>query len=382
MEDSENICRLQYGVGSISCLTAAMFTAVIGIENFLRLKSIRQDDQRRARQIFQPPSQQALMVHSSHHYPQPHCHQQTVSNFQSQHQAYPASMLVMPPQQILLKRESICTVFQVTVLSLSVWLISGIIVLIHFLFMPQIMYAICEKPKLPPSLSNHRLNEQLLFESITVFGICALSFVILGGFGFSKTLCIIKGWKKPKPFLTSREFALVSTNGWNWVLRISIWLPSFIAAISSILTQSENRTVEFQHRLYLMTTMSTSSQNTSATNSHDHFVSFQRLIIWPAILPACLSSLVNLLANKDFRRCYVQLFHYCCCKTSVALTRRPRDPLRAGSDVRVHIIPGYNMYSSSTMTNNEVPTNVPPRFNIKCGPLHRMSYKQRDVYEL
>ena len=389
MEDSENICRLQYGVSSMSYLTSAIFSAVIGIENFLRLKSIRHADEARQRQAQEQP----LLLSSSHPHPVfPHSsHHQSLSNFNNQHGQTTSTLLVQQhhhqnqQQGQRPRKHSICTVFQVTVLNLTVWLVSSVIVLIHFIFMPQIMYAICDKPKVSPYI-NYRLNEQLLFESLTVFGICSLSFVILGGFGFLKTIFIMRSWTKPKPFLTTREFALVSTNCWNWLVRILIWLPCLIAAIFCLFSQSQNRTLEFQHRLLLMTTMSTSSTSqTSFTNSSmaaEGFTTFQRLVIWPAILPSCLSSLVNVMANRDFRRCYAQLFHYCCCKTSVALTRRPRDQLRAASDVRVHIIPGYNIYSSSVSHSNEVSSSATPaRFNIKCGPI-KMHSNKRDVYEL
>lgn len=44
----------------------------------------------------------------------------------------------------------------------------------------------------------------------------------------------------------------------------------------------------------------------------------------------------------------MNLFHYCCCKTTVSFSRRQRGDgaCRPSGDVRVHIIPGYNMYTS------------------------------------
>ncbi|CAG7831480.1 unnamed protein product [Allacma fusca] len=326
MENSENLCHFQYGVGSISCLTAAIFTAATGIENFLRLKALRVMEYNRQRT---PP----------------------------QHAGGLPSHMLAPPKQ------SICTVFQVTILNLIVWLVSGIIVLTHFIFMPHLMYSICGPP------GRREMNEQYLLESVTVLGVCLLSFVFLGGLGFLKSVCIMRSWDRPKPYLTSREFAVVTANLWNWFVRFLIWCPSLVWAIVSQFQRAAEYQFQVEHQHVSLYGQPASTELN---------VVFQRMIVWPAILPPCLSSLINAIANKDFRRCYIQLFHYCCCKTSVALTRRPRDNLRGGSDVRVHIIPGYNMYSSSAGHFSEI--SAPPTFRgFKCRPL--MNCK-RDVYEL
>lgn len=342
-ENAENLCRFQYGVTTMACVTASMFSAVVGIENFLRLKALRHLEYERQQRRGQASAM--LSIH-----------------------------LIPPPE-----KQSLCTQFQVTVLNLKMWLLSGIIVLVHFFLMPHLMLAICG--------SSEPVNEKELLDSIIVLGVCLLAFVSLGGLGFIKCVCIMRSWEKPMPYITAREFSLISSNFWNWLARFLIWCPSIVAAI---ITQSEKSSMDagifpqsfspYHQPLSFSTTSTLSSIKENKGEAEDNHLTFQRLLlIWPAILPSCISSLIYALANKDFRRCYIQLFNYCCCKTSVALTRRPRDNLRGGSDVRVHIIPGYNMYSSASGHSDAV-TATPPRFNtFKCGPL--MSCR-RDVYEL
>lgn len=67
---------------------------------------------------------------------------------------------------------------------------------------------------------------------------------------------------------------------------------------------------------------------------------------WIGLSKSCIHNIIYCIGNRHFRNAYVNLFHYCCCKTTVATTRRTRnDGGRPTADVRVHIIPGYNMYS-------------------------------------
>lgn len=451
MEDSEHICRLQYGVGSMSCLTAAIFTAAIGIENFLRLKSLSHIEKTRERQQALQPSSQTtaaaaatttrqhhhspmqsnslLNQHSSHSHGHPHVlgghtnhssHNNATTSFstgqQQQQQRQPSSAARGEPNQPPMK-PSVCTVFQVTLLNLKMWIVSGVIVLIHFIFLPQLMYSICGKSVQTVSLgipkSPKPINQQLLLESLTVLGVCLCALVALGGFGFLKCAFIIKGWKKPTPYLTSREIALVATNCWNCLARFLIWTPSIITVILIQFSKTLESQPLMSPYAYSSYSSSSSSLNTvvnaggggysspitlslsssvtdnpyapsrttvlAAVNSEYSFL--HKLLIWPMILPSCLASLVNIITNQDFRRCYIQLFHYCCCKTSVALSRRPRESTRGGSDVRVHIIPGYNMYSS-----HEVSTTQPRFATFKFGPHSSRNTssggQKRDVYEL
>lgn len=421
MENSENLCRFQYAVGAMSCVTAAVFTAVVGVENFLRLSTLQQaEKQRRHRQ-----QQQQQQHHQHPHHPHQQSHGSSISSSTATAAATTSTSTTTPRAitvQLVPERHSNpyrCSQFQVTVLNLTLWVFSGSLVLLHVLMMPQSMYAACG------FFDERGLDRESLVHSLLVFTICFTSFIVVGGLGFLKCVCIMKSWDRPKPYLISREFALVSSNCWNWLARFLIWCPSLLIAIlsshsqdSSLLPMSSDSTLvssattstAAEAVLHLGSssysssisnfgniisstvspllllgnpTNSLASVGSGAYNSSriapSELISLQGLLLWPAILPPCLSSLINAISNRDFRRCYIQLFHYCCCKTSVALTRRSRDNLRGGSDVRVHIIPGYNIYTSSTGHCSEV-TTTPPRFNtFKYGSLMAC---RRDVYEL
>ncbi|KAK4288413.1 hypothetical protein Pmani_038558 [Petrolisthes manimaculis] len=92
-----------------------------------------------------------------------------------------------------------------------------------------------------------------------------------------------------------------------------------------------------------------------------------------AWLPVTAATTASFLyaAHKPFREAYIQLFHYCCCKTSVSLSRRGRSgeaaaaaaaamaaAARPASDVRVHIIPGYNMYTTASSREHRPPSHT------------------------
>ena len=72
-------------------------------------------------------------------------------------------------------------------------------------------------------------------------------------------------------------------------------------------------------------------------------------VLWLGLSNCCLSALVYLGASADFRCSYSRLFQYCCCKMSTTVIRSGDrgEQTRQSSEVRVHIIPGYNMYNSA-----------------------------------
>lgn len=119
-------------------------------------------------------------------------------------------------------------------------------------------------------------------------------------------------------------------------------------------------------------------------------------VAWLSFVAATSSSFLYV-AHKPFREAYVQLFHYCCCKTSVSLSRRGRSgeaaaaaaaamaaAARPPSDVRVHIIPGYNMYTTASARDHRPPSHMRahvkvPRVKESRRPKH---HHKKDVYEL
>ncbi|XP_023219221.1 histamine H2 receptor-like isoform X1 [Centruroides vittatus] len=82
---------------------------------------------------------------------------------------------------------------------------------------------------------------------------------------------------------------------------------------------------------------------------------------WVAITNSCLYSYVYAATNRDFREAFNKLFYYCCCKSHVTFTRRSRDPRRAGNGIglRVHIIPGLNIYAQRKETAKELRVHPP-----------------------
>ncbi|XP_020297521.1 melatonin receptor type 1A-like [Pseudomyrmex gracilis] len=94
------------------------------------------------------------------------------------------------------------------------------------------------------------------------------------------------------------------------------------------------------------------------------------ILAWFALSKSCFNNLLYCVVNRHFRSAYVKLFHYCCCKTTVSFSRRPRggEGGRNSSDVRlrVHIIHSYASPSSCR------PTVVRPNGRAT----------GRDVYEL
>lgn len=95
-------------------------------------------------------------------------------------------------------------------------------------------------------------------------------------------------------------------------------------------------------------------------------------LAWLALSKSCFNNLVYCAGNRHFRNAYVNLFHYCCCKTTVTFSRRARDGAsRPSGDVRVHIIPGYNMYSYTSPTRSRESGSCPlqgrPRARVNGG---------------
>lgn len=78
-------------------------------------------------------------------------------------------------------------------------------------------------------------------------------------------------------------------------------------------------------------------------------------LAWLALSKSCVNNIIYCACNRHFRSAYVNLFNYCCCKTTVTFSRRSRTEgvTRPTGEVRVHIIPGYNMYSYTSPQRRE-----------------------------
>lgn len=73
-----------------------------------------------------------------------------------------------------------------------------------------------------------------------------------------------------------------------------------------------------------------------------------------ALANSCLYSYIYAATNRDFRDAFNKLFFYCCCKSHVTFSRRQRENRRAaaGIGLRVHIIPGLNIYAQRKETSS------------------------------
>lgn len=110
------------------------------------------------------------------------------------------------------------------------------------------------------------------------------------------------------------DLALARTNFYSFIIFVLFWLP-FAIVLSYHSTTPVKKNV-----LYMCA--------------------------WVGFFKSCIHNVIYCITNRHFRNAYVNLFHYCCCKTTVSVSRRQRTEVcRPTSDVRVHIIPGYNMYS-------------------------------------
>lgn len=153
-------------------------------------------------------------------------------------------------------------------------------------------------------------------------------------------ICMAKSRPNFKPpVIFNWDYALMHTNMYSFLLFIIFWLPfGIVLAIGTVRNVPDSIFYNFA---------------------------------WLAISKSCVNSVLYCIVNKHFRTAYVNLFHYCCCKTTVTFSRRQRpEGVRPSGDVRVHIIPGYNMYCSPQRARD--------------GQSKRFTGRQngRDVYEL
>lgn len=111
--------------------------------------------------------------------------------------------------------------------------------------------------------------------------------------------------------------------------------------------------------------------------------------VWFALTKSCFNNLLYCISNRHFCDAYVKLFHYCCCKTTVTFSRRPRtDGARPSGDVRVHIIPGYNVYPytspqrSGSGIGETTKKVIPTSKRYRSAGHGRTRSKSREVYQL
>lgn len=123
------------------------------------------------------------------------------------------------------------------------------------------------------------------------------------------------------------DFALVRSNFYSFLTFVIFWLPFGIVFAISYSTTPQHIT----DKMFYYTA-------------------------WLGLSKSCFHNIIYCITNRHFRNAYFNLFNYCCCKATVSTARRrqQQDVTRSdvGNGVRVHIIPGYNMYVSPQRAGN------------------------------
>ncbi|XP_011877105.1 PREDICTED: melatonin receptor type 1B-A-like isoform X2 [Vollenhovia emeryi] len=157
--------------------------------------------------------------------------------------------------------------------------------------------------------------EQVIGASILV-GLPALTTIFFYVKLVIRVRRVTRGSYKP-PAAFSWDYELTKTNMYSCVMFVVFWLPFGLAVCVNSFVPIATRV------LYNLA--------------------------WFALSKSCFNNLLYCVADRHFRSAYVKLFHYCCCKTTVSFSRRPRGgESRNSSDVRlrVHIIHSYASPSS------------------------------------
>lgn len=157
----------------------------------------------------------------------------------------------------------------------------------------------------------------LPYQALVVVTIILLP-LVLTFYIHMRTIIDIKRFMRSPNFKPSLQYtwdiSLARTNFYSFLIFILFWLPFGIVL-------SYHTTAAVANRIFYTTA-------------------------WVGLSKSSFHNVIYCITNRHFRNAYVNLFNYFCCKTTVSASRRQRhDVCRPSSDVRVHIIPGYNMYS-------------------------------------
>jgi len=240
---------------------------------------------------------------------------------------------------------------RITVAVLTIWLLSGLTVTLQFVY--NVGPGYCTQRQITGDV----LPYHVIVGAFFVFLPASLTFACY--LRITLRIRVAKSRPSFKPLMSfSWDYALMKTNLYSFVLFVVFWLPFGITlGVESVRT--------IPPRLFYN-------------------------LAWFALSKSCINNFLYCLTNRHFRNAYVNLFHYCCCKTTVSFSRRPRGAsevsgpsTRPTGDVRVHIIPGYNMYSyTSPQRAREVcKTATLKRSAGSCRPSTSRP-NGRDVYEL
>lgn len=194
----------------------------------------------------------------------------------------------------------------VTSIVILVWLIAGLAIALQSSF------------DLGPDFCARRFSrlaiEQVIGACILV-GLPNVMTVFVYLLLISRVQRACRTYKPPVAF--SWDYELIKTNMFSFIMFVIFWMPFGVAiCVSSVQQVSANVFIN---------------------------------LAWLALSKSCFNSMLYCVFDRHFRNAYVKLFHYCCCKTTVSFSRRPRgEPMRPSTDVRlrVHIIHSYASPSS------------------------------------
>lgn len=205
-----------------------------------------------------------------------------------------------------------------------------------------------------PDYCTRKYSGLSTYQVIVAAVLIVLPAVLTSGFYIRTTFQVRLAKSNPSfkpPVAFSWDYSLMKTNVYSFILFFVFWLPfGIILAVSSTYYEVSARV-------------------------------FYNLA-WIALSKSCINNFLYCITNRHFRNAYVNLFHYCCCKTTVAFSRRSRGELaRPSGDVRVHIIPGYNMYSytSPQRARENSKSSTSKR---TAGACRSSRSNGRDVYQL
>lgn len=238
---------------------------------------------------------------------------------------------------------------RITVSILFMWAISAVLVTLQFFF------------KFGPDYCAKRVRNIAPFQVIVAGFVLVVpilaTIVLYCKIHYKIRLARANPSFKP-PLVFKWDYSLMLTNLYSFVMFVIFWFPFWIIlAVSSVKVVSA-------HLFYKLA--------------------------WLSLSRSCFNNIVYCVANRHFQNAYVNLFHYCCCKTTVTFSRRTRAETgpRPSGDVRVHIIPGYNVYpytspqrGGSSSSSSDPPKKSAKRYNGRhCNRPARQN--EREVYQL
>lgn len=212
------------------------------------------------------------------------------------------------------------TVTKITTLLFAIWIVSSILVTLQSVY------------NMGPDYCAKRISRIVPTQALAAGAIVLAPLLITAGLYMRITYQVHVARLNPSfkpPLAFNWDYSLMLANAYSFVMFVVFWAPFAIVLALATVQRLQSAQVFYN-------------------------------LAWLALSKSCFNNLVYCAGNRHFRNAYVNLFHYCCCKTTVTFSRRARDgATRPSGDVRVHIIPGYNMYSYTSPTRSRESGSCP-----------------------